>query len=65
MTLPNLRKIGNFDALRCRPRVLTIDVRSPAEFEAGHIPGAEHPSVTFFVCRLNVSLAPNLGPQNG
>ena len=68
----NLRKvpkIGNFDALRCRPRVLTIDVRSPAEFEAGHIPGAEHPSVTLrvsaemFTFMRYVSSAPYLVPR--
>lgn len=67
--LRNLPKIGNFDALRCRPRVLTIDVRSPAEFEAGHIPGAEHPSVTLrvsaemFTFMRYVSWAPYLVPR--
>jgi len=33
---------GRADLAELRPRVLTIDVRSPAEFEAGHIPGARN-----------------------
>ncbi|CAK9055187.1 tRNA 2-selenouridine synthase, partial [Durusdinium trenchii] len=31
---------GQTDLTENRPRLLTIDVRSPAEFEEGHIPGA-------------------------
>ncbi|CAL1141295.1 unnamed protein product [Cladocopium goreaui] len=31
---------GPRDLAELKPLLLTIDVRSPAEFEAGHIPGA-------------------------